>query len=110
VIAPDPSLFWYFYSPARYGEVVYSGIELSLRHNRRKAYIDATFKRSWQGSSQWWFLVDMHVPPQWANRYLLLPLIGDKREKLEMTPRLTALVTRVAELHDVGLRACQCTE
>jgi hypothetical protein len=45
-IAPDTSLFWYFYSPTRYDKVVYSEIELSLRYRRRKAYIDATTKGS----------------------------------------------------------------
>jgi hypothetical protein len=45
-IAPDTNLFWYFYSPTHYDKVVYSGIGLSLRHSRRKNYIDATFKSS----------------------------------------------------------------
>jgi hypothetical protein len=43
-IAPDTSLFWYFYSPTRYDKTIYSGIGLSLCCHRRKAYIDATFK------------------------------------------------------------------
>jgi hypothetical protein len=30
-IAPDTNLFWYYYTPARYSKVVYSGIGLSLR-------------------------------------------------------------------------------
>jgi hypothetical protein len=30
------------------------------------------------GSLPRWFLVDMHVEPQWANRHLLPPLIDDK--------------------------------
>jgi hypothetical protein len=29
-IASDTSLFWYYYSPARYSKVIYDGIELSL--------------------------------------------------------------------------------
>jgi hypothetical protein len=33
-IAPDTSLFWYFYSLARYDKIVYSGIRISLRHHR----------------------------------------------------------------------------
>jgi hypothetical protein len=33
-ITSDTSLFWYFYSPAQYNKVVYSEIELSLRHHR----------------------------------------------------------------------------
>jgi hypothetical protein len=45
-IAPDTSLFWYFYSPVRYTKVIYSGIGLSLHHNRSQEYIDATFKSS----------------------------------------------------------------
>jgi hypothetical protein len=62
-IAPDTSWFWYFYSPARYDKVVYSGIGLLLHFHRQKEYIHATFKSSWRGSSQRWFLVDMHVAP-----------------------------------------------
>jgi hypothetical protein len=52
----------------------------------------------------------MHVPPQWANKHLLPPLIDNKRGEAKMTPHLAALVRRVAELYDVGLRACHCTE
>jgi hypothetical protein len=33
-IAPDMSLFWYFYSPARYEKIVYSGIGLSQPSER----------------------------------------------------------------------------
>jgi hypothetical protein len=44
--------------------------------------------------------------PQWANRHLLPPLIDNKRERPKMTPRLTALVKRVTELRDTGLREC----
>jgi hypothetical protein len=61
-ITLDTSLFWYLYSPSCYDKVIYSGIRLSLRCNRQKDYIDATFKSSWRGSSRMWFLVDMHVP------------------------------------------------
>jgi hypothetical protein len=32
-IASDTSLFWYFYSPARYDKVVYCGIGLSLHRS-----------------------------------------------------------------------------
>jgi hypothetical protein len=42
----DTSLFWYFYSSARYNKAVYSGIGLSLYHHRNQEYIDATFKSS----------------------------------------------------------------
>jgi hypothetical protein len=49
-IAPDTSLFWYFYS--RYTKVVYSGIRLSLRHHRSHQYIDVTFKSSWKDTQK----------------------------------------------------------
>jgi hypothetical protein len=45
-IAPDTSLFWYFYSSARYDKAVYSRIGLSLHRSRRKDYIDATIMSS----------------------------------------------------------------
>jgi hypothetical protein len=57
-IALDTSLLWYFYSSARYDKTVVSGIGLSLRHHRRKDYLDARFKGSWKGASRKWFLVD----------------------------------------------------
>jgi hypothetical protein len=109
-ITPDTSLLWYFYSPACYDKTVYSGIGLSLCHSRRQAYIDATFKISWRGSSQQRLLVDMHVAPHWVNRHLLPPLINNKRGEPKKTPRLAALVKRVAKLHDASLRACHCVE
>jgi hypothetical protein len=109
-IAPDTSLFLYFFSSDWYDKVVYSGIGLSLRRSLQKDYIDATFKGRWKDFSQRWFLVDMHVCPQWANKHLLLPLINNKRGKPEMTPHVSALVKRVAELRDAGLQACHCTE
>jgi hypothetical protein len=49
-IAPNTSLFWYFYSLVRYNKVVYSGIGLSLHCHRIHEYIDATFKSSWRVS------------------------------------------------------------
>jgi hypothetical protein len=52
----------------------------------------------------------MHIPPQWVNRHLLPPLIDKKRKDLKLAPRLAALVKRVIELHDVGLRACHYIE
>jgi hypothetical protein len=67
-IAPDSSMFRNFYSPVQYNKVVYSEIGLSLRRHHIHEYIDATFKSSWRGSQSKWFLVDMHVEPQWANR------------------------------------------
>jgi hypothetical protein len=45
-IASDTSLFWYFYAPARYENVDFSGIGLSLRHHCREEYIPASFKGS----------------------------------------------------------------
>jgi hypothetical protein len=69
-IVTNTSLFWYFYSSTRYNKVVYSGIGLSLRRHRIHEYIDATFNCSWWGSQLKWFLVDMHVEPQWANMQL----------------------------------------
>jgi hypothetical protein len=69
-IAPETSLFWYFYSPVRYTKVVYSGIGLSLRRHRSKQYIVGTFKSSWKDSQKKWFFVDMHVQPQWVNKLI----------------------------------------
>jgi hypothetical protein len=43
-IAPDTSLFRYYYSPARYSKVVYGGIRLSLHRHRRDKNILASFK------------------------------------------------------------------
>jgi hypothetical protein len=109
-IAPDTNLFCYFYSPARYENVVFFGIGLSLRRHRRKEYIKASFKGSWKGATQGWFLIDMHVQPQWANRHLLPPLIDKKRGELKMTPRLATFVRWVVELHDFGLWVCHYAE
>jgi hypothetical protein len=109
-IAPDTSLFWYFYSPARYEKVVFSGIGLSLCRSRREEYIKASFKGSWKGASRRWFLVDMHVQPQWVNRHLLPLLINKKRGELKMTLRLPALVNRVTKLRDSGLQVSHCAE
>jgi hypothetical protein len=52
----------------------------------------------------------MHVDPQWVNKHLLLPLIDIKRGEQEMTPRIAALVNRVAELCNTSLRECHYTE
>jgi hypothetical protein len=100
-IPTDTSLFWYFYSPVRYNKVVYSGIGLSLHRHCSQEYIDTTFRSSWRGSLPRWFLVDMLVLP---------PLIDDKRGEPKVTPRLTALVKRVAKLYNTGLQTCHCTE
>jgi hypothetical protein len=87
-----------------------SGIGLSLRCHRRAEYIKASFKGNWKGASRWWFLVDMHVQPQWVNRHLLPPLIDKKWGEPKMTLHLAALVKRVTELRDFGLRPRHCTE
>jgi hypothetical protein len=42
--------------------------------------------------------------------HLLPPLIDDKRGKTDMTPRLAALVKRMAELRDSSLWAHHCAE
>jgi hypothetical protein len=79
----DTSLFWYFYSPARYNKAVYFRNGLSLRHHRNQEYIDATIKSCWRGL-----------------------LINENQREPKMTPRLTTLVKRVAKLHNTGLWAC----
>jgi hypothetical protein len=109
-IAPDTKLFWYIYYPARYDKVVFSGIGLSFRRHHRKDHIRASFKGSWKGATQSWFLVDMHIEPQWMNKHLLPPLIKDKRREQKVTPRLAALVKWVTELRNAGLQACHCVE
>jgi hypothetical protein len=38
-IPPDISLFWYYYSPARYTKTIFGGIGFSLRRNRMDEYI-----------------------------------------------------------------------
>jgi hypothetical protein len=83
---PDTSLFWYLYFLIQYDKVVYSGIGLLLCRHRHQQYIDATFKRSLRGSSSRCFLVDIHVPPQWSNRHLLLLLIDKKRKEPKLRP------------------------
>jgi hypothetical protein len=50
-IPPETSLFWYFYGPAWYDKYDFSGIGLTLRHHRRKQYLDTTFKGCWKGAS-----------------------------------------------------------
>jgi hypothetical protein len=52
----------------------------------------------------------MHVEPQCVNMHLLPSLINDKRREPKMTPRLTAMVKQVAELHNVNLWACHCVD
>jgi hypothetical protein len=79
---------------------------LSLRRHHRKEYLDAAFKGCWEGASQKWLLVDMHVLPQWTNEHLLPPQIDDKRGEPEITPHQIALVKWVTELCQAGLWAC----
>jgi hypothetical protein len=52
----------------------------------------------------------MHKPASWENRLLFPQIIKDKRNEPPMNDRLTALVKRVAELHEAGLKACHCIE
>jgi hypothetical protein len=105
-ITSDTSMFWYFYSLARYDKTVFSGIGLLMCRHHRKEYPDATFKGSWKGTSRKWFLVDLRVHPQWVNKHLLLPHINDKRGEPKMTSRLVALVNRVTELYQADLWTC----
>jgi hypothetical protein len=49
-IPPNTSLFWYYYSPARYTKIIFGGISFSLRRNHRDEYIKATFKGYWKGA------------------------------------------------------------
>jgi hypothetical protein len=100
----------YFYSLVRYIKVVYSGIGLSLHRHHSRQYIDAAFKSSWKNSQKKWFLVDMHVQPQWMNKLLFSPFVKDKQGELVMTSCLVTLIKRVAKLREAGLKACYCTE
>jgi hypothetical protein len=97
-IPSDTSLFWYYYSPARYTKTIFSGIGFSLRCNRMDEYIKATFKGCWKGAQQKWILVDMHDQPSWVNKLLFPPTIKNKRSEPPMTDRLAVLIKRVAEL------------
>jgi hypothetical protein len=90
--------------------VVYSGIGLSLHRHRSQQYIDATFKSSWKDSQKKCFFVNMHVEPQWVNKLLFPPLVKDKWGELPMTPCLAALVKRVVELCEAGLKAYHRTK
>jgi hypothetical protein len=61
-------------------------------------------------SQKRWFLVDMHVEPQWVNKLLFPPKVKDKRGDPKVTPRLAVLIKRVAELRQAGLKACHCAK
>jgi hypothetical protein len=43
-IPPDTNLFWYYYSSARYNQMIYGGIGLSLHRHHREEYTKASFK------------------------------------------------------------------
>jgi hypothetical protein len=109
-IPPDTSLFWYYYSLARYSKTIFGGIGLSLRRKCRDEYIKATFKNCWKVAQQKWIQVDMHVEPPWVNKLLFPPAIKDQRKEPPMTDRLAALVRRITELRQAGLEACHCAE
>jgi hypothetical protein len=109
-IPPNTSLFWYYYSPARYTKTIFGGISFSLRRNCRDEYIKATFKGCWKGTQQKWILVDMHDQPLWVNKLLFPLAIKNKRSKPQMTNRLATLTKRVAELRQAGLKACHYVE
>jgi hypothetical protein len=97
-IASDTSLFWYYYSPARYSKIVYGRIKLYLRHHCHDEYILASFKSCWKGSQERWILVEMHKPAPWGNKLLSPPITKDRRNEPLMNDRLTALVKHVAKL------------
>jgi hypothetical protein len=61
-ILPDTSIFWYFYSPARYEHIVFSGLGLTLHHNCWVEYLNVTFKGCWKGPSRW-FHVNLDDAP-----------------------------------------------
>jgi hypothetical protein len=109
-IALDTSLFWYYYSPARYSKIIYGGIRLSLHRHHCDEYILTSFKSCWKGSQECWILVDMHKPAPWGNMLLFPPIIKDKWNEPPMNDRLTALVKHVAKLCTAGLKACHCIE
>jgi hypothetical protein len=109
-IPPDTSLFWYYYSPARYTKTIFGGISFSLHRKRRDEYIKATFKDCWKGAQLKWILVDMHDQPPWVNKLLFPPAIKIKQSEPPMTDRLAVLTKRVAELRQAGLEVCHCVK
>jgi hypothetical protein len=109
-IASDTSLFWYYYSPTRYSNVVYGEIGLFLRCHRHDVYIPASFKSCWKGSQQRWVLVDIHTLAPWGNSLLFPSIIKDKWNEPPMNNHLSALVKHVAKLCEAGLKACHCVE
>jgi hypothetical protein len=83
---------------------------LLLRRHRSQQYIDDTLKSFWNDSQKKWFLVDMHIQLQWVKKLRFPPFVKEKRGVPPMTPRLAALVKRVAELREARLKACHCAE
>jgi hypothetical protein len=52
----------------------------------------------------------MHVPASWVNKLLFPPNINDKWTETKMTACFSALVNRIADLCEAGLKACHCVE
>jgi hypothetical protein len=50
----------------------------------------------------------MHVQPSWENKHLFPPIIKAQWTEPPMNARLAALVKRVVQLHEAGLKACHC--
>jgi hypothetical protein len=48
----------------------------------------------------------MHDPTPWVNKLLFPPDVKDKRKEPKMLVHLSALVKRVAELCEAGLKVC----
>jgi hypothetical protein len=105
-IPPDSRLLWYFYSPAHYEHKVSYSIGLMLCYNCQEEYLKVPFRGCWKGSSQRWFHVNFDDMPQWLHKHLLPPLIKDKWKGPEEMPQLKALIKRVTELRQAGLKAC----
>jgi hypothetical protein len=103
-------LFWYYYSSVRYSKTIFGGIDLPPWHKCRDEYIKASFKSCWKGAQQKWIQVDMHIEPPCVNKLLFPPAIKDQWKEPPMTDRLAALVRRVTELRQAGLKACHCAE
>jgi hypothetical protein len=58
-IPPDANLFWYFY----YHVPVFSGIRLTLHHNRRKEYLNTKFRGDTVPSQTWGVSLHQRVHP-----------------------------------------------
>jgi hypothetical protein len=73
-IPPDTSLFWYYYSPARYTKTIFGGIGLSLRRKRKDEYIKAIFKSCWKGASRGGFVWTCMTNPRGSTSFCFLQL------------------------------------